>query len=65
MPKLFAVAEKDEVVPPAQGLRLYELAAPPKELYLIRGAAHNNTYVVGGADYLLAWRRFLEGSSGK
>jgi fermentation-respiration switch protein FrsA (DUF1100 family) len=65
MPKLFAVAEKDEVVPPAQGLRLYELAAPPKELYLIRGAAHNNTYIVGGADYLLAWRQFLEGSSGK
>jgi fermentation-respiration switch protein FrsA (DUF1100 family) len=60
IPKLVAVAERDDVVPPQQGLRLYELAAPPKQLYLIRGATHNNTYIVGGQDYLEAWKRFLE-----
>jgi len=60
MPKLIAVAERDDVVPPKQGLRLYELAAPPKELYIIRGATHNDTYIVGGEDYLAAWKQFLE-----
>jgi fermentation-respiration switch protein FrsA (DUF1100 family) len=60
MPKLIAVAEHDDVVPPTQGLRVYELAAPPKELYIIRGATHNDTYIVGGQNYLEAWKRFLE-----
>jgi len=60
MPKLVAVAEHDDVVPPKQGLRVYELAAPPKELYIIRGATHNDTYIVGGENYLDAWKRFLE-----
>jgi fermentation-respiration switch protein FrsA (DUF1100 family) len=60
LPKLFAVPEQDDVVPPSQGYRLFELAAPPKDLYVIRGAAHNNTYIVGGAAYLEAWRRFLK-----
>ncbi|HYB54275.1 MAG TPA: alpha/beta hydrolase [Thermoanaerobaculia bacterium] len=59
MPKLIAVAERDDVVPPQQGLRLYDLAAPPKKLYVIRGAAHNDTYIVGGQEYLEAWRKFL------
>jgi len=62
LPKLIAVPEKDNVVPPSQGYRLYELAASPKELYVIRGAAHNNTYIVGGAEYLDVWKRFLKSS---
>jgi uncharacterized protein len=62
LPKLISVPERDEVVPPSQGLRLYELAAAPKELYVIRGAAHNNTYIVGGAGYLDVWKRFLRSS---
>jgi uncharacterized protein len=59
LPKLIAVPERDEVVPPSQGYGVYELAASPKELYVIRGAAHNNTYIVGGAEYLDVWKRFL------
>jgi len=62
LPKLITVPERDEVVPPSQGYRLYELAAAPKELYVIRGAAHNNTYIVGGAEYLDVWKRFLRSS---
>lgn len=58
-PKLFLVAEQDEIAPPEQGRALYERAAPPKELYEIPGAGHNDTYVVGGDAYWTAWRRFL------
>lgn len=63
LPKLIAVPENDDVVPPSQGYRLFELAASPKQLYAIRGAMHNNTYIVGGAAYLDAWKRFLQTST--
>jgi fermentation-respiration switch protein FrsA (DUF1100 family) len=58
-PKLFLVAERDEIVPPEQGLRLFELAPPPKTLYEIPGAGHNDTYVTGGEPYWEAIRSFL------
>jgi uncharacterized protein len=59
VPKLFLVAERDEIAPPAQGLRLFELAPPPKTLYVIPGAHHNDTYVVGGEPYWAALGGFL------
>ncbi len=59
-PKLIAEAERDGVVPPGHARRLFELAAPPKRFFLIRGATHNDTYVVGGQEYLGAWKTFLE-----
>ena len=60
VPKLIVMAEKDDVVPPEHARRLFEAAAPPKRMYVIRGAAHNDTYVVGGRAYLAEWTRFLE-----
>jgi fermentation-respiration switch protein FrsA (DUF1100 family) len=60
-PKLVVAAERDGVVPPRQTRRLFELAAEPKELYVIPGATHNDAYAVGGAAYLEVLRRFLEG----
>jgi fermentation-respiration switch protein FrsA (DUF1100 family) len=60
VPKLMVAAERDDVVPPRQTRKLFDLAAPPKELYVIPGARHNDTYTVGGAAYLEALRRFLE-----
>lgn len=60
VPKLFLVAERDDIAPAAQGRRLFELASPPKELYVIPGAGHNDTYAVGGEPYLAAWRHFLD-----
>ena len=59
VPKLFLVAERDEIVPAEQGRALFELARPPKELFVIPGAGHNDTYSTGGRPYLDAWRRFL------
>ena len=60
VPKLFLVAERDEIAPPSQGRRLFELASPPRELFVIPGAGHNDTYAVGGEPYLEVWRRFLD-----
>jgi hypothetical protein len=58
-PKLFFVAEKDEVAPPSHGRRLYEAARGRRELFVIPGARHNDTYAVGGEPYWKAWETFL------
>jgi fermentation-respiration switch protein FrsA (DUF1100 family) len=51
--------DADEVVPYDHGRRLFEAAPDPKAFHTIRGAHHNDTYVVGGPDYWAAWARFL------
>lgn len=58
VPKLILAAERDEIAPPSHARRLFELGSPPKELYVIPGARHNDTYLVGGEPYLEVWRRF-------
>jgi uncharacterized protein len=59
VPKLFFVAARDEIAPPAQGRALFERAAPPKTLFLIPNAGHNDTYAAGGEAYWREWERFL------
>ena len=61
VPKLLIAAGEDEIVPASHARRLFELALPPRELYVIPGATHNDTYGIGGNQYLERWRRFLEG----
>lgn len=51
--------DADEVVPYEHGRRLFEAAPQPKVFYTIRGAHHNDTYIVGGDDYWAAWVRLL------
>ncbi len=58
-PKLHIHSTADEVVPYELGRRLYEAAPPPKRFYEVRGAGHNDTYVVGGGGYLEAVRSFV------
>ncbi len=58
-PKLFLVAENDEIAPPAQGRRLAEEARGARELFVIPGAHHNDTWIVGGEPYWRVWERFL------
>ncbi len=60
VPKLIVQAERDDVVPPDQTRRLFALAAAPKEYFVIPGAHHNDTYLVGGRTYLEVLRRFLD-----
>ena len=60
VPLLVLHGERDEVVPFAQGRRLYEAAPEPKRFFAIPGAGHNDTYIVGGAAYWRAVADFVE-----
>ncbi len=51
-------AETDDVVPPGHARRLFELAAPPKDFYVIPDATHNDTYLAGGRQYVQKWREW-------
>jgi len=59
VPLLILHGDRDEVVPLEQAQRLYAAANKPKRLYVIRGARHNDTYVIGGNAYFDVWARFL------
>jgi fermentation-respiration switch protein FrsA (DUF1100 family) len=59
-PLLFIHGDRDEVVPYAQGRRLFEAASPPKAFYRVRGAGHNDTYLVGAETYFTHVRRFVD-----
>jgi fermentation-respiration switch protein FrsA (DUF1100 family) len=50
----------DEVVPFAHGKRLFEAARGNRRFLEIPGAAHNETWLVGGDRYFAAIREFLE-----
>jgi fermentation-respiration switch protein FrsA (DUF1100 family) len=49
--KLIIHGDRDEIVPFSMGKRLVEAAMAPKYFYPIRGAGHNDTYIVGGREY--------------
>ncbi len=59
VPKLFIVAERDEVAPAIQGRRLFETARGARELLVVPGAHHNDVWIVGGDAYWGAWKKFL------
>jgi fermentation-respiration switch protein FrsA (DUF1100 family) len=59
VPILIIHGDQDEVVPLEQARRLLEAANPPKALYTIQGAHHNDTYIVGGERYFAEWAAFL------
>ncbi len=63
VPLLVLHGERDEVVPFAQGRRVFEAAPAPKRFYAIPGAGHNDTYLVGGDAYWSAVAEFLDGAS--
>ena len=59
-PILFFHGDRDEVVPFSLGRRLYEAAPEPKAFETIGGAGHNDTTIVGGADYFARIGTFLD-----
>ena len=59
LPKLFLHGDRDEVVPFDLGRKLYERASDPKSFYIIQGAGHNDTYIMGGRDYYNALDGFI------
>jgi fermentation-respiration switch protein FrsA (DUF1100 family) len=60
VPLLVLHGDWDDVVPFESGRKLFEAANEPKRFYTIRGAGHNDTYVVGGQEYFRALREFVE-----
>jgi hypothetical protein len=57
LPLLVMHGERDEIVPHAQGRRVFEAAGGTKRFFTIPGAGHNDTYLVGGDAY---WRTLAE-----
>jgi fermentation-respiration switch protein FrsA (DUF1100 family) len=60
VPILVVHGDHDTIVPIEFGRRVYDAAPAPKSFYVIRGADHNNTYLVGGTSYLARLKRFIE-----
>ena len=58
-PLLVLHGDRDETVPIYQGRKLYEAANEPKRFHTLEGAAHNDTYEVGGDQYWRAIGSFL------
>ena len=57
--------DRDDLIPFDIGRELFEAANEPKRFYAIEGAAHNDTYLVGGGLYFDALRQFLVEPSAK
>ena len=60
-PVLVIHGDKDETIPLSQAQKLYDAAQDPKQLYIIPGADHNNTYLVGGESYFRVLDDFMAG----
>jgi len=60
LPKLFLHGTRDEIVPYKLGRELFTAAAEPKVFHDIHDAGHNDTFLVGGADYLAIIDQFIE-----
>lgn len=60
MPLLMIHGAEDEVVPFALGQRLFAAANEPKAWYVLDGAGHNDTYVIGGQEYFTRLVRFIQ-----
>jgi hypothetical protein len=58
-PVLIIHGEQDEIIPVEMSRRLFAAAPEPKELYIIRGAHHNDTYFMGGEPYFDRLRNFI------
>ena len=58
-PKLIVHGGADGTLPVSMSERLHEAARAPKELYLVRGAGHNDVYRHGGLAYLRRLGRFI------
>ncbi len=62
-PLLQMHGDMDDTVPLEAGRALFEAANTPKEFYVIPGADHNDTYLVGGSAYWEKLREFIDGLS--
>ena len=59
-PVLIIHGDRDEQVPVQHADTLYAVANEPKQLYIVRGADHDDVYHFGGERYLETFAEFLE-----
>ena len=59
-PVLIIHGSEDEIIPVEMGRRVFAAANSPKDLYIIPGAHHNDTYGVGGEDYFNRLKAFID-----
>lgn len=59
-PKLFIHSRTDEIVPFEMGRRLFDAASEPKQFYIIERASHNETDIIGGAEYFDRINTFIQ-----
>lgn len=59
IPTLVIHGDRDEVIPIELGRRVYEAVRAPKSFYEVRGAGHNDLYLVGGRAYFHRLREFV------
>jgi fermentation-respiration switch protein FrsA (DUF1100 family) len=59
VPLLIIHGTDDEIIPVDMGRRLFAAARDPKELFIIPGAHHNDTYLVGGKPYFDKLKSFI------
>ncbi len=58
VPLLMFHGSRDEIAPLAQGRAVFEAAPEPKAFCLVEGGTHNDTYAVGGEQYLRSFAEF-------
>lgn len=59
-PALIIHGDHDSIVPLQMGRMVFEAAHPPKDLYIVPGADHNDLVGVGGTPYFERLRRFVK-----
>ena len=59
-PVLIIHGDGDDQVPVKQADTLYAIANEPKQLYIVRGADHNDVHYAGGEPYLETFAAFLD-----
>jgi len=60
IPILVIHGDSDTIIPFQLGREVYDAAPPPKDFYTIRGANHNDTYLVGGEPYFHRVKEFVK-----
>jgi len=60
LPVLVVHGDRDSLVPLQLGQAVFEAARPPKDLYVVHGADHNDLVRIGGAPYFERLRRFVK-----
>lgn len=62
VPKLIIHGKKDEIVPFSMGEKLFQASKPPKYFFSVDDGGHNDTFTVGGRQYLETIAAFVSHS---